>query len=94
MTMTTETFKKAAMVGFLALCVVFGLATPQTNTILGIILGIYFLPTIVAALRHHQQVLAIFLLNLLLGWTLLGWVAALVWCVIRENQNRRLEDYR
>lgn len=44
-----------------------------------ILLAIYFFPSIIAAMRHHHNILAIFLLNLLLGWTLLGWVAALVW---------------
>lgn len=39
----------------------------------------YFLPAMVAAGRHHHQTAAIFTLDLLLGWTLLGWIAALVW---------------
>jgi Superinfection immunity protein len=39
----------------------------------------YFLPAIVARCRAHRNTMAIFMLNLLLGWTLLGWVAALVW---------------
>ena len=39
----------------------------------------YFLPTVVAGMRGHHQGGAIFLLNLLLGWTFLGWVIALVW---------------
>jgi hypothetical protein len=43
----------------------------------------YFLPTLIAFLRQHKNKLAIFLLNLLLGWTALGWVASLVWSVIR-----------
>ncbi|KAB5626293.1 superinfection immunity protein [Pseudomonas putida] len=40
---------------------------------------IYFLPTFVAAKRRHPNGTSIFLLDLFLGWTLLGWVAALVW---------------
>ena len=44
-----------------------------------ILLGAYFLPAIVAAARGHQNAGAIFLLHLFLGWTLVGWVAALVW---------------
>lgn len=44
-----------------------------------IILSIYFLPTLVGAIRGHRQTLAIFMTNLLLGWTALGWVAALIW---------------
>ena len=48
--------------------------------------GIYFLPTIIAAVRGHRQAVAIFLLNLFLGWTLIGWVGALVWSAINERQ--------
>jgi hypothetical protein len=43
----------------------------------------YFLPTLIAFLRQHKNKLAIFLLNLLLGWTVLGWVVSLVWSVIK-----------
>jgi hypothetical protein len=46
----------------------------------------YLVPTIVAAQRKHNKVGAIFALNLLLGWTLLGWVIALAWSV---NDNTR-----
>lgn len=48
---------------------------------LGIVLvfSIYFAPAITACLREHQNALAVFVLNLFLGWTLLGWVLALVW---------------
>lgn len=48
-------------------------------TFLGVILCIYFFPWVVAVSRHHHNNLAIFVLNLLLGWTFIGWVAALVW---------------
>ncbi|SFX16900.1 Superinfection immunity protein [Pseudomonas sp. NFACC49-2] len=40
---------------------------------------IYFLPTFVASSRKHVNGTSIFLMNLLLGWTFLGWVGALVW---------------
>jgi Superinfection immunity protein len=39
--------------------------------------AIYFLPTIVAARRHHHQEGAIFVINLFFGWTFVGWVVAL-----------------
>lgn len=39
----------------------------------------YFLPALVARSRQHSKLPAVFVLNLLLGWTLLGWVLALVW---------------
>jgi Superinfection immunity protein len=41
--------------------------------------GFYFLPTFIAAGRHHHNTGAIFIIDLLLGWTLLGWAVALAW---------------
>ncbi len=42
---------------------------------------LYVVPTIVAVSRLHHRLGAIVALNLLLGWTLLGWVAAMVWAL-------------
>lgn len=42
-------------------------------------LVLYITPGIVALLRSHHNVVAIIALNLLLGWTLIGWVVAFVW---------------
>jgi hypothetical protein len=39
----------------------------------------YFLPSIIAFARSKRDVLSIFLLNIFLGWTLIGWIIALVW---------------
>ncbi len=47
------------------------------------IFAVYFLPSFIAFSRDHKNKVAIFLLNLLLGWTVLGWVGSLVWSVIR-----------
>jgi hypothetical protein len=44
--------------------------------------AIYFVPTIIAYVRDHHSVLAIFVANFFLGWTFLGWVGALVWSVM------------
>ncbi len=48
-----------------------------------LIVAFYFLPALIAFLRQRRNKLAIFLLNLLLGWTVLGWVVSLVWSVMR-----------
>jgi T4 superinfection immunity protein len=48
-------------------------------SILLFLLGMYFLPSIVAGARAHQSTAAIFVLNMLLGWTMIGWVVALIW---------------
>jgi hypothetical protein len=47
--------------------------------VLLIALCLYLFPTVIAALRGHHNTMAIFVLNLMLGWTLLGWIGALVW---------------
>jgi hypothetical protein len=47
----------------------------MTFLLLAILL--YFLPSIVG--HNKQNAAGIFVLNLLLGWTLIGWVAAMVW---------------
>ncbi len=44
----------------------------------------YFLPAIVG--RRKRNAGAIFILNLLLGWTFIGWVAALVWAACKDPE--------
>lgn len=43
------------------------------------LLSIYLLPGYVASSRNHQQSLAIWVLTIVGGWTMLGWIVALVW---------------
>lgn len=47
-------------------------------------LAVYFLPTLVAGSGHPHR-LALFLINLLFGWTLLVWVGCLAWAVIQRQ---------
>ena len=47
---------------------------------------LYFLPALLA--RHKSDFTSIFLLNLFLGWTFIGWVIALVWALSAEPQPR------
>ena len=39
----------------------------------------YFLPSIIALIKSKRDTLAIFLLNFFLGWTVIGWLVALIW---------------
>ncbi|NBB17004.1 superinfection immunity protein [Caulobacter sp. SLTY] len=50
-------------------------------------LALYMLPTLIAYGRGNRQALAIGALNLLLGWTVLGWVGALIWALIVERRS-------
>lgn len=56
--------------------------------IISIILGVvlYFIPTILACVKGRVNKGAIFALNFFLGWSLVGWVVALVWA-IKEPDN-------
>ena len=40
---------------------------------------IYFLPSILAYNYGHKNALDIALINVFLGWTIIGWLIALVW---------------
>lgn len=44
-----------------------------------VLVPLYFLPTIIAYYRDHHQFTAIFLTNLIFGWTFIGWGVALIW---------------
>jgi hypothetical protein len=46
----------------------------------------YFLPSIIALARGKRDLLAIFLLNLFLGWSVIGWVVALIWAAKHDAQ--------
>jgi hypothetical protein len=46
--------------------------------------AIHFLPAIVAGNRHAKNFVWILLINIFLGWTLIGWIVALVWALSDE----------
>lgn len=50
---------------------------------------IYFLPALNALSKSHASTFGIFLLNLFLGWTLVGWVVALIWSVDNNRSGER-----
>ena len=52
----------------------------------------YFVPAIVAQDRGHHQAGAIFVLNLLAGWTVVGWVIAAVWSAMPVRPDIRAAD--
>ena len=54
-----------------------------------IIILIYFIPTFIAKKKNHRQKTAIIIVNVFLGWTFLGWVVALVWSVMKDNDTMK-----
>jgi len=49
-------------------------------------LSVYFLPTAMAFNRGCKALGGIFVVNLFLGWMLIGWVVALAWAVSGETE--------
>lgn len=47
--------------------------------LVALVVVIYFAPTMTASHRWHKNTGPIMLINLFLGWTLIGWLVALVW---------------
>jgi hypothetical protein len=55
-----------------------------TIVLLPVLLLAYFTPVLIAVLRKHRFTTAIGLINFLLGWTIVGWMAAIVWAVNKD----------
>ena len=47
----------------------------------GVLLAIYLIPTIIAFARKVPSTLSIAVLNIFLGWSIIGFVVALVWAL-------------
>jgi hypothetical protein len=63
-------------------------ADPASGLFTLAILGaLYFVPAMTAYRRDHANKAAIAALNICLGWTGVGWVAALVWS-LTDNTNK------
>ena len=55
----------------------------EIGTILAAILlcAVYVVPSVIAVGRRHHQTLTILVLNVLFGWTVFGWIVAIVWAL-------------
>lgn len=42
-------------------------------------LWLYFLPTCIAIIRRSKRRGSIFSVNLIFGWTIVGWIATVIW---------------
>lgn len=51
-----------------------------------IIIG-YFLPTIIALLRSKKNKGSIIVVNVFLGWSIIGWVVALAWACGSDDKH-------
>lgn len=68
----------------------FGIGGPELVILIPIFIIFYLLPTVIARTRRHKNILPIFVLNILLGWTFLGWVVALVWSFTAQEERNSI----
>lgn len=54
--------------------------------LVGLALILYFVPTAIAMKREAKSTGYITLVNAFLGWTIAGWVAALLWAVLSPSE--------
>ena len=48
---------------------------------------LYFVPFMVAAGRNHDLLTAVLIANLLVGWTVIGWIAVFLWALMSSSTN-------
>jgi hypothetical protein len=53
---------------------------------------LYIAPTVVAGVRRHPQSMSIYVVNLFLGWTMVGWVVALAMAVSHIDKPPRVTN--
>jgi len=58
------------------------------------IIPIYLLPWVVSVSNGHPSKTGIFVLNLFLGWTFVGWVVALVWAFTKPQTPQQVIVYQ
>ena len=61
----------------------------RSKVVIGIAVLLYFVPTLIAFRRRKRNAKAILALNLLLGWSFLGWVAALIWSLLEDATSEK-----
>ena len=56
--------------------------TATTAVLLFLIAILYLLPSILAFGRDHPRRQQLGLMNILFGWTLIGWIAVFLWALL------------
>jgi uncharacterized membrane protein YqaE (UPF0057 family) len=69
---------------FFVLLVLLTIGLGTSGVWIALLIALYFLPTMQAYYNDKKQLSAIGTLNLLLGWTILGWIFCIVWACMKE----------
>lgn len=60
--------------------------------VLAVLVGLYFLPTIIAGRRKHHNLGAIIAVNLIFGLSIIGWFIALIWSLTDPSPTVRIQQ--
>jgi uncharacterized membrane protein len=63
------------------------LGNTTTILILVAIVVLYLLPTLIAFGRQHPHRQEVTLVNILLGWTLIGWIGVFLWASLAHVES-------
>lgn len=67
---------------------VLGLGLYFESIFLAVVIIMYFIPWMIAGGRNHPQIGSIAVINVFLGWTLVGFVIALAWACSSVDKKR------
>lgn len=56
--------------------------------IVSILVNIYIAPSLIAHLTERRHRWPITVINVFLGWTLVGWVVSLSWAVMKDREQQ------
>jgi hypothetical protein len=73
---------------------ILALETRPMMTFILTLFVMYWLPTIIAIVRHTPSAPGVAALNFFLGWTVIGWILALVWALAAGPQVIVIENGR
>jgi len=62
---------------------------PAMMSFILFLFAMYWLPTLIAIVRQTPSALGIAVFNFFLGWTVIGWILALVWA-LAANTNKHV----
>jgi hypothetical protein len=67
---------------------------PAMMSFILFLFAMYWLPTLIAIVRQTPSALGIAALNFFLGWTVVGWIMALIWALAAGPQVIVIENGR
>ena len=70
------------------------LALVATLLLLVVVLGVYWLPSIIGYFRHVPTIVSVVVTNALLGWTVVGWFIALTMALRPRTASKESRLFR